>query len=395
MAPWLAVANRELVGKIRRDGDVLSRFFRLYEKKRGHRRTGSKAFGNFGEALFFGIFFAVGCLAFALMFGRFVWPEWRANRQFAAARCVVLDKQVHEEPATINEPATYLPEMHIRYELEGRTYDTHTYDVTRAYSADREDVEAIVAGFDVGSEYPCWVDPLDPHHAVLVRGYSGWLYLLLLIPLSFITIGGGGLVYTFMHWNTSAERRALLEQRAAQIDLFDMDETDRNYPTVPANANLTNSPGTTLAYRLPVATAVVWRLFAMAMAALLWNAIVAIFVVMAVRSHTRGEPDWILTAFIVPFAIAGLGLMAYFVQQFVIATSVGPTRIEISHHPLEPGGQYEVLLTQTGRMTISSLELWLACDEKASYHQGTDTRTETRSVYRQRCFAQEGFQIHQ
>ena len=38
----------------------MSRFIRLYEKKRGHRRTGSKAMGNLGEALFFGTFLALG-----------------------------------------------------------------------------------------------------------------------------------------------------------------------------------------------------------------------------------------------------------------------------------------------------------------------------------------------
>src|SRR5690348_6466898 len=94
-------------------GVAVSRFIRLYEKKRGDRRTGSSVFGNLSEALFFGFFLIVGCVAFAAMFGGLVWPEWRANRQFAAARCVVLDKHVHETPATENDPATYLPEIHI------------------------------------------------------------------------------------------------------------------------------------------------------------------------------------------------------------------------------------------------------------------------------------------
>ena len=106
--------------------------------------------------------------------------------------------------------------------------------------------------FEVGEEYPCWYDPIDPHRAVLVRGYSGWLYLSLLIPLSFIVIGGGRLIYTLVHWNSSAERRSLAEQRAAQVDLFEGPVDEREFPTVPADANLTNSPGTTLAYRLPI-----------------------------------------------------------------------------------------------------------------------------------------------
>ncbi|HEV3137111.1 MAG TPA: DUF3592 domain-containing protein [Pirellulales bacterium] len=373
----------------------MSRFFRLYEKKRGDRRTGSKAFGNFGEALFFGIFLAVGCTAFAFMFALLVWPEWRANRQFAETTCVVLEKQVGERPATENEPAMYLPEIRIRYKVEGGVKEETTYDVTRMYSADKQAVQAIVDRFEIGKEYPCWYDPINPDTAVLVRGYSGWLYLLLLIPLSFMAIGGGGLIYTILHWNASAERRALMAQRAAQLDLFEINEPDRSFPMVPADANLTNSPGTTLAYRLPIATTAGWTLFAVLAACLLWNAIVSIFVVMAARGFARGEPDWMLTVFIFPFAVIGLGLIGYLLRQVVITTGVGPTRIEISAHPLAPGQRYDLFLSQAGRLTIQSLEVWLACDEQASYRQGTDTRTESRRVYQERCFFREAIEIHQ
>jgi len=373
----------------------VSRFFRLYEKKRGHRRTGSKAFGSIGEALFFGTFFTVGCVAFAVMFAMFVWPEWRANRQFAPTTCVVLAKEVAPKPASESEPAMYRPEIHIRFKVEDREFEDNTYDVTRMYSVDKKAVEAIVAQFEVGQQYPCWYDPINPHTAVLVRGYSGWLYLTLLIPISFMAIGGGILVYTLLHWNASDERRALMIQRAAKVDLFDVDESDPNFPNVPADANVTNSPGTNLAFRLPIATTTGWTLFAAAAACLLWNGIVSIFVVMAVRSHARGEPDWMLTLFITPFALLGIAMIVYLARQIVITTGVGPTRLEISAHPLGPGERYDVFLSQAGRLTLKSLELWLACDEKASFRQGTDTRTETRRVYQERCFFRESFEVQQ
>jgi hypothetical protein len=373
----------------------LSRFFRLYEKKRGDRRTGSKSLGNLGEALFFGIFLAVGCVAFALMFALFVWPEWRANRQFAQTTCVVLDKQVGKRRATETDAAGYLPEIRIRYQVGDREHQDTTYEVTRIYDGNLEKVQAILDQFEIGKQYPCWYDPINPDTAVLVLGYSGWLYLLLLIPLSFMTIGGGGLIYTLMHRNASTERRAIMAQRAAELDLFEVNEPDRSYPTVPPDANLTNSPGTTLAYRLPIATTAGWTLFAALAACLLWNGIVSIFVVMAARGFARGQPDWMLTAFITPFVIIGVGLIGYLLRQVLIATGVGPTRIEISEHPLTPGQHYELFLSQAGRFTMKSLEVWLACDEKASYHQGTDTRTETRRVFQERYFLREGIEIHQ
>jgi hypothetical protein len=374
----------------------LARFFRFYEKKRGDRRTGSQAFASFGEALFFGIFFAVGCLAFAYMSVALVWPEWRANRQFAPTTCVVVAKRPGVKPATASEPAMYRPEFRIRYQVDQQQYvEDNVYDVTQLYLPDEEAVSAILDQFEVNQEYPCWYDPIDPRRAVLVRGYSGWLYLTLLIPLSFMIIGGGRLVYSLLDWNASAERRSLMTQRANQLDLFEVVPQDRSFPSVPADANLTNSPGTTLAYRLPIATTTGWTLFAASMACVLWNAIVVWFAAMAIGSFAGGTPDWMLAALVIPFAAAGVGLIVFLIRQLLITTGVGPTRVEISEHPLSPGHPYDVFLSQAGRLAMTSLEVWLACEEKATYRQGTDTRTETRRVYEQRCFVREGFQIHQ
>ena len=44
---------------------------------------------------------------------------------------------------------------------------------------------------------------------------------------------------------------------------------------------------------------------------------------------------------------------------------------------------------------MQSLSVWLACDEKASFRQGTDTRTECRRVYFDRCFLREQFEVQQ
>lgn len=374
----------------------MSRFIRLYEKKRGDRRTGSKAFGNLGEALFFGFFFVIGCAAFAFMFWMLLWPEWRANRQFAETTATIEDRTLGVGAASGDSGPTYRPEFRIRYTIDGKTYtQDKVYAVTGIYSDDKQIAQATVDSFQVGQEYPCWYDPINPERVVLVRGYSGWLYLFLLIPLSFIVIGAGGLIYTLLRWNTSAERQAVLTQRAAKLDLFDLDRANREYPTVPADVNVTNSPGTTLAYRLPMVASTGWTLFAVALACVFWNGIIAIFVTMAIRSIARGEPDWFLVVFVTPFVAIGVSLVVYFVREVLVHTGVGPTRLEISAHPLAPGECYDAYLSQAGRLTMNSLEVWLACEEKATYRQGTDTRTETRQVYLERCFVREGFEIHQ
>jgi hypothetical protein len=271
----------------------------------------------------------------------------------------------------------------------------NVYDATNLYSPDETGVRAILEDFQVGGAYSMWYDPLDPGRVVLVRGYSQWLYISLLIPLSFIVIGGGRMVFALVHWNTSEELRSVIDQRASKRDLFEGPASYDDYPTVPRDSNLTNSPGTTLAYRLPMSTTPGWRLFATAAACIAWNGLVALFIVIAIGRFTHGSPDWLLTGVVVPFIVGGIWLGVYLGRQIALTTSVGPTRIEISVHPLTPGSRCEAFLSQAGRLKMKTLAVWLACDERATFRQGTDTRTELRRVFQQRSFVRSDFEIAQ
>jgi len=153
------------------------------------------------------------------------------------------------------------------------------------------------------------------------------------------------------------------------------------FPSVPDADYITDSPGTVLAYRLPVAGAPAWALVAWLVAAAFWNGIVWFFVMFAVGSHVRGEPQWLLTLLLIPLAAFGLWLLAMFLRQLLLATGIGPTLVEISDQPLYPGERYRLFVSQAGRLKISSLEVLLVCEEEATYRQGTNTRCEARRVY--------------
>jgi hypothetical protein len=77
----------------------------------------------------------------------------------------------------------------------------------------------------------------------------------------------------------------------------------------------------------------------------------------------------------------------------LITTGVGPTLVEISAHPLEPGGEYELFLSQAGRLTLKAFRVLLVCEEQATYQQGTNSRTETCPVFQEEVFAREDFEI--
>jgi hypothetical protein len=379
--------------------------FRYYEKKRGHRRTGSRTLGSLGEAAFFAVLLVLGSAGILLGILWLVIPEWRVNHGFVQTTCVVEDAKLGQKPLQETDaltPATTLfrPEVKIEYQVHGKTYrpityDIHTaYDQSNSYSSDRDEAEAALQAFVKGRQYPCWYDPGKPEVAVLVRGYQGWSWLLFLVPLSFVAIGAGGLIYTLSRWGKSAERRAARLQRAQPLDLFDLDRPGGlKLPSVPDPSDITSSPGTKLAYRLPLAYSPGWALLGLLAACVLWNGAVSYFAVAAVHSHLAGHPDWLRTLFILPFLAIGAALIFCFVRQLVVATAIGPTLLEISAHPLLPGGEYRLLLSQSGRLDLRLLEVALVCREEATYRQGTNTRTEDREVCRVEVFRREGFEI--
>ncbi len=375
----------------------MTRSFRIFDKKRGNRRTGSRKLGAAGEALFFAVFLLLGCAGLVALTSTLVIPEWRANHEFIPCRCTVADKRVAQ---TEREGSlVYRPEIEIQYRIDDESYVAWTYDVQtvrgNGYTSDKAAAEQILNRFDTGQQYTCWYDPLSPSTAILVRGTSWWVWLAFVVPISFVIIGGGGVTYSAVSWGRSEERRAALVQRAASIDLFDPDGRAGNgYPNIPASDNITNSPGTRLKFRLPVGVSPALALSAVLVACILWNGIVGVAATIAIRSHLDHQPDWVLTACVIPFALVGVAMIYYFVRQLLVATGIGPTLVEISDHPLNPGRRYGVFLSQAGRLHVNELEMLLVCEEEATFRHGTDTRTETRRTFQQPVFHTEQFEIH-
>ena len=283
----------------------VARNFRLWLKKRGGRRTGSRLAGRVGEAVFFGILFLLG----------------------AASLTVVITSQV-----------------------------------------------------------------MNPTPEVYRLGFGFWL--MVIVMASFALIGGIGTVWTAFVAGTSAERRSALVKHAAGMDLIsDAMPTSLEYPNVPRDANLTNSPGTKLKYRLPTEHAPVWRLGLSAVIFLLSTGMTSVLGVIVIGHHMAGTPDWFLTLFAAPLVMVNLWAVRYFFNELRSQTRFGPTCMEISDHPLRPSSQCEIFVSQAGRLSLKSLVLWLICEEEATYSQGTDIRTEIRVVSRTEVFREESRRI--
>jgi hypothetical protein len=233
---------------------------------------------------------------------------------------------------------------------------------------------------------------IEHHPESFAVGLGRWL--LILVMASFVIIGGAGLIWTAFRVGTSAERRNVMARQAADINL--VQETlprPRNYPTLPTFEGLTNSPGTELAFRLPPTHSPGWRLLATTVFALVWNGVGCVLTVWAIRSHLEAQHQWFLTIFLAPFWAVSAWSIRYLLQLIWMHTGMGLTTLEISELPLLPGRAYQVALAQHGHIRVKSLQLWLVCEEEATYHQGTDIRTERREVHREQFFEQGDFRI--
>lgn len=360
---------------------------RIFGKKRGHRRTGSEAWGSFGDGLFHGAVVCAGVVFGALLISGVAVPEWRINHDFVASRGRVLGKGLVKR--TIDDPlaaatTTWRPTLRVRYDAAGVSHEAWTRSQPSTGSSDRAAAVARLAAWDLGSDVPLWYDPADATTVVLERGYNWWMWLLaLLLPGALLAFGGSGLARAVRRWGRSEEALAaatgipgLLGPRTpaspSAADLAGLPPCD----------DLVNSPGTQLRYRLPLESPENWTMLGLGLFATFWNAVLLVLAVGAGLEFTSGRVDWLLLALLVPFVAVGGAAIALVVRGLVLAAAVGTTQLEISDHPLLPGTSYDVLLAQGGSGKIHRLTLALELVEQATFRQGTDARTESLVVWR-------------
>jgi hypothetical protein len=233
---------------------------------------------------------------------------------------------------------------------------------------------------------------VQPDPGRFAFGVGGWL--LILVTASSVVLGGGGLIWTVLHVGTSLERRSAMASRAAETDIVHAAvPRPRNYPTLPPFDGLNNSPGIELAYRLPAAQTPGWQLLATTIFAMLWNFVICLLTVKVISDHIAGRHEWLLTIFLLPFWGVCYWSVRSFLELLVLHSGMGQTTVEISDLPFVPGSRYQAVISQQGHVKIQSLQLWLVCEEEATFTQGTDIRTEVREVYRQSCFERCDFRI--
>jgi hypothetical protein len=351
---------------------------RFFAKKRGHRQTGSEIWGSVGDALFHAVLVAAGLAFGGLLVTGVAVPEWRINHDFPEASATVLGKGLARR--SDGSRSTWQPAVRLRYAAGSEAVESWAFDGPR--EPDRDRALQRLGRITLGGQTTCWYNPGRPEEVVLSRGYNWWMWALtLLLPGALLAFGGAGLARAGARWGRSEERQAASGRRPRD-PLVTAVSLAEGHPGVPSCEDFVNSPGTVLRYRLPVESPENWSLLGFGLFAVLWNAVLVLLAVNAGLDLLGGRIDWLLLAVLIPFAVVGVAGVVVFVRSLVLATAVGTTQLEISAHPLRPGGTYEALLAQGGSGTFRDLEMSLELEERATFRQGTDTRTDRLVVWK-------------
>jgi hypothetical protein len=110
-----------------------------------------------------------------------------------------------------SDGTTYSVDVVYTYMVDGRSFQSDRYGFLGGSSSGRTRKEEIVGRYPPGARVPCWFDPAHPEQAVLSREPSAeWLFGL--IPLVFLLVGAGGIV-----WTLRANRRQRMAAAIAQV----------------------------------------------------------------------------------------------------------------------------------------------------------------------------------
>jgi len=296
--------------------------------------TTPRASPSRGAAVLFLFFFLMGG-GLLVPFG--ILPAWRAmrSRTWLSVPCQVVSSRVASH--SDSDGTTYSIDILYEYEHGGRMHRSTRYDLMGGSSSGHAGKQAVVDRLPPGAWTTCHVDPDDPSMAVLVRGFTPMM-LIGLVPLVFMLAGLFGMVAVLRRRGDAKARQGpwpATGTEAPSPHVFDPRSLDGGYRGERLEARPAAPPvevDLTLKPQSP------WRkAFGLLFAAAFWNGIVGVFIAVAISAWHRGRPEWFLMAFLIPFVMVGLLLLAGWLHAVLAALNPRP-RLRLSG-PLRPGAK--------------------------------------------------------
>ena len=345
---------------------------------------------RWGEALAFLTILIVGVVIFILQLLTWAIPQLILYQEFIPSRGIVADTKIAEQ--TFGAETRYRPEVLLEHTVDGITYsiwtfDYHTLHSQEGFTAPRELAEKALLPFSKGQRVNCWYRINYPAQVIVVWEFSIWGWFLLLLSFSLIILGIIGLPQAFRLLAVSKERQAALLTLPK-----DSSQRPSDWTAIPDIRGINESPGTHLAFRLPLGHRPIFPLAGQTLFATAWTVIALVILIPSFFDSSGSWMDYLL-GILFRALFCGIGVVLFYgvARQLWITFLVAPTLLELSDHPVYPNRKYRILLHQDGILQFQNLTVDLVCEEIARFHQGTDTVTNRQDVFRQTIFSRSDF----
>ncbi|MCX5660741.1 MAG: DUF3592 domain-containing protein [Planctomycetota bacterium] len=329
--------------------------------------------------LFFGAFLLAGI---ATTYPLLVKPAISLIRaqMWAPTTCTILSSQVVGHSGS--KGPTYSVAIRYEYVVNGTRYKSDAYDFMPGSSSSGYDGKVdIVNQHPPGSQKTCYINPADPGQVVLNRGFQ-WIYLMGLLPLVFVAVGGVGVVSAARSFQRGKQTRlappiSFRRSFALNAPLFSTNKSRAaNTTGLPAPLPLSTITGRA---ELKGSTSPMRGLISAIFFTAVWNGVISIFLYKAYQ----GRLDWGMMICMTPFVVIGFLTLLWVPYQFMALFSPR-ARLSLAAGSIAPGESADLEYTFVGRTgLLRSWQVTLEAREEATYGRGTNTITDKNVFFTQ------------
>ncbi|MDR0609692.1 MAG: hypothetical protein LBG58_06245 [Planctomycetaceae bacterium] len=348
---------------------------------------------RWGEPIFSAIILLTGLIVFFIQLWTWAIPQLTLYHEFISSHGTIVETKIAE--ITRDTVTVFRPEILLEHQVQGVSYRVWTFDLRtlkpkEGFVADKQLAESALVPFQPGQSIKCWYRTDHPEEVVVVWKSTVWGWFFLLLSFSLIVSGLIGFVQSFRLVAVSEERKA-----AGAISASSSRDNSQRFdcPTVPDIRIISESPGTHLAFRLPLGNQPIFPLVGLTLFTLAWFIISIGIMFHSFIYPAENRSDQVIgVVFRGLFCGVGIILFVNVIHRLLLEFRLGPILLEISDHPLYPGRKYRVLLQQSGILRFDHFSVDLVCEEIARFRQGTDTVTNRKYVFRQTIFSRNDFE---
>jgi hypothetical protein len=311
-------------------------------------------------AAFFGLFLVIGLVVLAVM-GANVRKVF-ASGSWTPVQATVVSSGVRSHHS--DDSTTYSVNILYRYTVDGRELRSNRYGFMGGSSSGYDSKREVVRRYAPGTTFTAYVNPADPADAVIERGFTSDMWVLL-VPAVFIAVGGAGLYFALKF-----ARRANLPGGPPRLAAPPAGRYAPVQRSAPQAGRPTGGPITLAPHQSPLV-----KLIAFTIICVFWNGIVSVFLYQAVTGWASGRGEVCLSVFLIPFVAVGVGLIVG-VAHTLLALFNPRCTLTLDRQPAL-GETLEVRWTFTGRFDrVHRLVLRVEGREEATYRRGTSTYTD-------------------